>query len=103
MNASTEVTTPPTPLQIAEALDDCRAGLIRIVRLTHFQMRDIEMQLDVQRARRADDGMVTISFQTDGIDATLWLMAEVWSQARDLEKLLDGVQDMADVLAEAPR
>jgi len=69
-------------------MEDATSKTVALCHLTAFLMTDLEGGLDEKRARRVEGDTITLSFDRDNIDATLWLMSEVWGRARDIEELL---------------
>ena len=69
---------------------------VEIAFLLHFLMADLEFGLDFNRAARTEGDSVTLNFQQSGIEATLWLMGEVWGKSKDMVEELKRLQDRMD-------
>jgi hypothetical protein len=58
----------------------------------HLLMHDLESGLDEDRGS-VDGENVTLSFNQEGIDATVWLAGQAWKRASQLAQQLDGLVD----------
>ncbi len=71
-----------------------------IASMLHLLLGDLESGLDETRGR-IDRNSVTLMFQRNGIDATMWLVGEVWNRSVDLRDYLDELERIADSIREA--
>ncbi len=73
--------------------------LARRLKLTTLLLAgDLEFGFDSNRADVDGTGL-TLKFQADGIEATLWLMAEAYNAAQDLAALIDTANAAIDEAA----
>jgi transcription elongation factor len=96
-----------TPIDWAEVLNGVArggAGLVEasstLVHQLHYLLGDLESGLDLGRARAIDGDTVTLMFQKDGIEATLWLLSEAWRTAKNMQEALKALQDQMDEAGE---
>lgn len=61
----------------------------------HHLLADLEFGLNANRGK-CEDGRITLTFQRDGIDATLWMAGIAWDRVKDLSRLLDAAQQAID-------
>jgi hypothetical protein len=71
-------------------------------RLKHVALllaNDLDDGFDTRRGS-VNGTNVTLTFQADGIEATLWLLGEAYNAAQDLAALIDTAQAAIDEAAE---
>lgn len=86
--APKSLTTEETYYKVLDAL-----------RMMHFLNWDLETSLRADRGRTDKFGTITLMFQPDGIDATLWLSDRIWNTLKDLSEVL-GERLSAEIEAE---
>ncbi|MEQ8446933.1 MAG: hypothetical protein RIB57_13695 [Pelagibacterium sp.] len=75
-----------TTEQQAELIEQAWSKTVTATHLMHFLMADLEFCFDRNRAT-IDGNTVTLKFQRDSIDATLWLAGEASAAAREAQAL----------------
>jgi hypothetical protein len=94
-------TAPTPPVDWSLVFDGCpgQSGLVdysgTLAHQLYLLMADLESALDVDRAV-VKGSNVTLMFQRDGIEATLWLVSQAWRTAQDLRELIENTQRNID-------
>lgn len=101
MNTTVQANKTPTLSELVNEMESVRGDLMAIVRLSHFQIGDLETQLESNRGSSIGPGAVSLKFSLEAIDATLWLGSEIWDRIRKLDQRFDSLQVSAELLEEA--
>lgn len=65
----------------------------------HHLVSNLEFAFNLKRAK-VDGDTVTLNFQKDNIEASLWLVGLAWGRAKDLSIVLEAAQQAIDEAAE---
>lgn len=83
MNARSDTTAPAAP-----AMDDMGGQAVALKHMLSFLTEDLERSLNEKRGK-VEGELVTLRFQREGLDATLWLASEIWRRVVDLTEAVD--------------
>lgn len=86
--------------EVIDGNDGLYSKTVNLAHMLHFLMGKLEFSFDHERGRSSGtSGGIDLTFQRDGIDATLWLTGQAWSEAKDLVDAIEALQQKMDAAA----
>lgn len=79
------------------AMVDYLEGHIGVMKhMAHYLVADLEFDFDHNRGEVDEHGNITLRFRVENIDATVWMIGELWCRLTNLDRTL---QDFAGASA----